>query len=241
MTKHRFYSPPENFGEGQARLDAGETHHLRDVLRLGVGDAVNVFDGEGQEYEAAIASVTKREAMLRIGRSVEPSAPESPLDLTIAAAVTPAEKFDLAIEKAVELGVRRLIPLITSRTEVKASAAARRLERWRRIAFEAAKQCGRAVLMKVDEPIAFVEVFAQAEGGRVILFSERGGEKIEDIPSGVPLTLIYGPKGGWTDAELELAETKKAAVVTLGGRILRAETAAIALTAIIQHRFGDIN
>ncbi|MBK9163977.1 MAG: 16S rRNA (uracil(1498)-N(3))-methyltransferase [Acidobacteria bacterium] len=241
MTKHRFYSPTENFAEGQARLDAGETHHLRDVLRLGVGGAVNVFDGEGQEYEAEIASVTKREAMLRIVRSVEPSALESPLDLTIAAAVTPAEKFDLAVEKAVELGVRRLIPLITNRTEVKASAATRRLERWRRIAFGAAKQCGRAVLMKVDEPIAFSEVFDRAEDGRVILFSELGGEKIEDIPSGVPLTLIYGPKGGWADAELELAETKKAAVVTLGGRILRAETAAIALTAIIQHRFGDMN
>lgn len=241
MTKHRFYSPPENIAEGHARLDAGETHHLRDVLRLGVGDAVYVFDGEGREYEAKVASVTKREAVLRIIRIVEPSAPESPLDLTIAAAVTPAEKFDLAVEKAVELGVRSFIPLITDRTEVKASVAARRLERWRRIAFEAAKQCGRAVLMKIDEPLVFAEVFDRVAGGRIILFSERGGSRIEDIQPGVPLTLIYGPKGGWADAELELAETKKAAVVTLGGRILRAETAAIALTAIIQHRFGDMN
>mgnify|MGYP002784428717 CR=1 FL=1 len=238
---HRFYCPPQNFEEDRARLDAGETHHLRDVLRLKAGDAVNIFDGEGREFTAEVSSLNKREAILRVIASVEPAAPESPLDLTIAAAVTPAEKFDLAVEKAVELGVRTFIPLITDRTEVKASVAARRLERWRRIAFEAAKQCGRAVLMGVDEPIEFESVFDRNHAGHVILFSERGGSRIEDIPPGVPLTLIYGPKGGWSDTELEFAEKRKAAVVTLGGRILRAETAAIALTAIIQHRFGDMN
>lgn len=238
---HRFYCPPQNFEEDRARLDAGETHHLRDVLRLKAGDRANVFDGEGREFTAEVGSLNKREAILRVIASVEPAAPESPLDLTIAAAVTPAEKFDLAVEKAVELGVRRLIPLITYRTEVKASVAARRLERWRRIAFEAAKQCGRAVLMGVDEPIEIGSVFDRNHAGHVILFSERGGSRIEDIPPGVPLTLIYGPKGGWSDMELEFAEKRKAAVVTLGGRILRAETAAIALTAIIQHRFGDMN
>ncbi|HMS08615.1 MAG TPA: 16S rRNA (uracil(1498)-N(3))-methyltransferase [Pyrinomonadaceae bacterium] len=238
---HRFYCPPQNFDKEQARLDAGETHHLRDVLRLKAGDAVNIFDGQGREFTAEVNSVTKREAILRVIASVEPAAPESPLDFTVAAAVTPAEKFDLAVEKAVEIGVRRFVPLITDRTEVKASVAARRLERWRRIAFEAAKQCGRAVLMRVEEPIGFGDVFDRNQKGQVILFSERGGSRIEDIPPGVPLMLIYGPKGGWSDAELELARKKNAAVVTLGGRILRAETAAIALTAIIQHRFGDMN
>ncbi len=240
MTVRRFYAPQAAFAENSVVLDEGEARHLRDVLRLRAGDAANVFDGEGNEYNCRIEAVSKRSAILTILGKTEPSAPESPLLLTVAAAVTPPEKYDLVVQKAVELGVTHFIPLITNRTEIKSSIAEKRVDRWRKIAFEASKQCGRAKLMSVAEPVAFEKAFGLFTGTK-IMFSERDGHGFDSIPETASMTIIFGPKGGWDDKELETAKDNDAAIVTFGGRILRAETAAIALTAIIQHRFGDMN
>ncbi len=237
---HRFYAPPRSFTDGSIDLDAGETRHLRDVLRLKEGAVVSVFDGKGREFECTVAVIGKRESKLTITFEVAPTAPESNVDVTVAAAITPGEKFDLAIQKSVELGVRRFIPMVTTRTEVKLKDAEKRLGRWRRIAFEAAKQCGRARLMEVEEVADFSSVFDDRDA-KTIIFSERDGGSFDSIKAEGPLTVLYGPKGGWSDEELSLARENGAKVVTFGGRILRAETAAIAITAILQHRFGDMN
>lgn len=237
---HRFFSPPENFHNADVTLTESETRHLRDVLRLSVGDIVRVFDGAGREYECSIETIKKQESRLAILSETSPAAPESTLDLTVAAAITPGEKFDLAIQKSVELGVTRFIPLATARCEVKIKDAERRIERWRRIAFEAAKQCGRAKLMGVQSVTAFSSFF-DVTPAPIVMFSERDGVSFDSIKTDGKLTAVYGPKGGWADNELELARSKGANVITFGGRILRAETAAIAITAILQHRFGDMN
>lgn len=237
---HRFFSPPENFDSTNVVLTESETRHLRDVLRLSVGDTIHVFNGEGREFECSVATIGKLETRLSINRETIPTAPESTLDLTVAAAITPGEKFDLAIQKSVELGVTRFIPLATARCEVKIKDAERRIERWRRIAFEAAKQCGRARLMSVESVAAFGSVFNET-GSPIVIFSERDGASSDSINTDGKLTAVYGPKGGWSDEELELARNAGANVITFGGRILRAETAAIAITAILQHRFGDMN
>jgi 16S rRNA (uracil1498-N3)-methyltransferase len=219
-------------------LDDGEARHLRDVLRLSVGDEVSVFDGSGNEMAATVGSIDKKVVQLKVERSIEPSSPESSLKLTVASAVMPGDKYDLIIQKMVELGAVRFVPLITVRTEVSLKAATQRLERWRRIAFEASKQCGRAFVMQIDEITLLETVLDQKN---VLLFSERdGGELTEGIES-PNLTVVFGPKGGWDDVELTAARQFGAAVVTFGGRILRAETAAIGITAILQNRFGDMN
>lgn len=236
----RFYAPPIAFTDSTVVLDEGETRHLRDVLRLKAGEIVSVFDGSGKEFECSVVSIEKRASHLQTVREIAPAAPESSLSITVAAAVNPAEKYDLVIQKMVELGVAHFVPLITARTEVKAKAAAARVERWRKIAFEAAKQCGRARLMTVGEPVG-VETFWSEAKQRVVFFSERDGKGFEELPIKDAVTLVYGPKGGWDDDELKMAAANDASIVTFGGRILRAETAAIALTAIIQHRFGDLN
>lgn len=237
---HRFFSHPEKFASNSVVLSESETRHLRDVLRLSVGDIVRVFDGAGREYECSIETVKKQETRLAILNETSPTAPESTLDLTVAAAITPGEKFDLAIQKSVELGVTRFIPITTTRCEVKLKDAERRIERWRRIAFEAAKQCGRAKLMSIENVAAFNKVFEITETP-IVIFSERDGVSFDSIKTDGKLTAVYGPKGGWTDEELEVAKNAGANVITFGGRILRAETAAIAITAILQHRFGDMN
>ena len=236
----RFYAPQDSFANGVVRLSHEETRHLRDVLRLRKGDEVNVFDGAGNEFSATITSIDKRSADLSITEEVSPTAPESPLDLTVAAAVLPGEKFDLVVQKMVELGVNKLIPLATIRSEVKIKDAGKRVTRWRRIVMEATKQCGRAGLMTVEEPAPLADIFQRFGASDVLFFSERDGSQLGIKTRPNHLVIVFGPKGGWDDAELELAHANRASVVTFGGRILRAETAAIGITAILQHQFGDM-
>ena len=238
---HRFYAPPEDITSKQVTLGVDETRHLRDVLRLKVGDEVNVFDGLGSEYRCAVRVVAKKGSELNIVGSITPSSPESMLDLTVAAAILKSDKTDLAIQKAVELGVNSFIPLVTTRTDVKVKAGDKRVDRWRRIAMEATKQCGRARSMTVSEPMTFASLITTINGRDTFFFSERDGRPLPKQDDHKHLTAVFGPEGGWDDDELDLAASKGCHVITLGGRTLRAETAVISLTAILQHRFGDIN
>src|SRR5688572_21397687 len=151
----RFYAPREQFHEQTIALTTEETRHLRDVLRMKPGDEAQVFDGEGHEFFTTITSIGKRETILHVVRQIEAPAPESPLDLMIAASVYKNDKYDLVVQKAVELGVSRISPIVSLRSEAKLEATMKRTERWRKIALEATKQCERAKVMTIDEPITF--------------------------------------------------------------------------------------
>ncbi len=220
-----------------------ESRHLRDVLRLREGDEVSVFDGKGKEFLCRIenAGSGKQLAVLQIVKESPPPSPESNLNLTLAVALLKGEKFDLVIQKATELGVSKIVPLQTKRADIKINQneAPKKLERWQRIALEAAKQSGRARVPEITSPAAFEE-FVQSKNGTAIFFSERGGESFDSFVSGGEITAVVGPEGGWEDSEIALAKENGFCVVTLGGRILRAETAAIAVTVLLQNRFGDI-
>lgn len=237
----RFYAPIESFRDDIVTLDADETRHLRDVLRLKIGDEVSVFNGAGSEFRCVIDEIEKKRSSLKVIEEISPASPESAFQITIAPTILNGEKYDLIIQKAVELGVTRLIPLHALRCDVKVKDAAKRLDRWRRITLEATKQSGRATLMQIAEPVAFEELIANSKGENTVLFSERDGGSFSKIKKGKNITAIFGPKGGWDDSELELAAKNNITIVTLGGRILRAETASIAITAILQHQFGDLN
>ena len=249
MTRRRFYAPRIAFAADNKTLVLGadEARHAHDVLRLGVGDEVFVFDGEGHEYRCVIAEVTSRAAMLNVIEETHPASPESPLDLTLAVALLKGEKFDLVVQKATELGVRRLTPLITTRADVRIrdpADARKKAERWSRIAFEAAKQCGRAQLMLVDPPTNLDEFFRSISDVQLkVTYTARDGdshaELKRDVKAGRVVAMI-GSEGGWTDQELAQARQCGWKIVTLGGRTLRAETAAIAVAALLQHQFGDL-
>lgn len=236
----RFYAPVQNFEKDTVFLDENETRHLRDVLRLREGVEINVFDGVGREFLCGVVEIGKNRAVLRINTEISPAAPESPLDLTLAPALLKGEKFDLVIQKAVELGVKRLVPIVTQRCDVKLKDRGNKIGRWQRIALEAAKQSGRATLMQIDTPVDFLSLLKVGTSGGLIIFSERGGDGLDKISAAKEITAITGPEGGWEDDEIEAARDAGAAIVTLGGRILRAETAAITVAAIIQNRFGDL-
>jgi len=250
MALRRFYAPKIAFATdgNTVALGADEARHALDVLRLGLGDELFVFDGAGNEYRCAIAELTSRSATLNVLEQVKPASPESPLDLTLAVALLKGEKFDLVVQKATELGVMRLAPLITARADVRIREpgdARKKADRWARIAFESAKQCGRAQLMLVDPPMNLDEFFRSITDVQMKLtYTARDGDPNADLArmdlKAARIAAMVGPEGGWTDGELKQASANGGKLVTLGGRILRAETAAIAVATLLQHRFGDL-
>lgn len=235
----RFYASEKNFSQNKITLSLEETRHLRDVLRLREGAKVNIFDGAGREFLGEIESISKKETILKILEEVAPVSSESDLNLTLAAALLKSEKFDLVIQKAVELGVTKFIPMNTKRSDVKLKDAEKKIERWQKIALEAAKQCGRAKLMQIEMPQDFAVLLKSVEGVK-ILFAERSGNKFAEIKPDKKITAFVGPEGGWDDSEIEFAASHGCQIITLGGRILRAETAVITIAGLLQNHFGDL-
>jgi 16S rRNA (uracil1498-N3)-methyltransferase len=251
MTRRRFYAPPSAFSAelDSVGLASDEARHLRDVLRLKPGDEVYVFDGTGSEFHCRVEESRRDSADLKIISKAEPARPESPLQLTLAVALLKGEKFDLVVQKATELGIARVVPLITRYADIRLrdeTDAVKRVARWQRIALEAAKQSGRAVVPEVNNPVSFASLLQNtADGMPRMLFSERAGQSLSEaakaIPAGVSrVTALVGSEGGWADEELAGARDAGLTVVTLGGRTLRAETAAITVVALIQHLYGDL-
>ncbi len=238
----RFYAPMENFDHNKISLDSEQSRHLRNVLRLQPGDEILVFDGVGNEFRCLVQefSSNKKTCFVKSLEKIEPTKPESNLDSTLAVSLLKGDKFDLAIQKAVELGVTKFVPIITKRCDVKLRNEEKKLERWKKIIIEASKQCGRAKLMEITKPFEFEELVETAQGSKV-LFSERNGVSFSEINPAEKVTAIIGSEGGWEDSELEFAEKNSCQIVTLGGRILRAETAVISIASILQNCFGDMN
>ena len=278
MSRRRFFAPPDSFDAAQAGgrvpLSADESRHLRDVLRLRAGDEAFLFDGEGREYRCRVAesggnSRAQAAAVLEVCERVEAQRPESPLRLSLLVGLLKGEKFDLVVQKATELGVARIVPVLTKRADVRlgdAKDTEKRVARWRRLALEAAKQSGRARVPRVEMPCEFKALLTarglhhagsgagEAEGVEAcetralrLLFAERGGQSFAELPAAradderAPLVeALTGSEGGWESSEIDEAREAGWHVVTLGGRTLRAETAAVTVAALLQHRYGDL-
>jgi 16S rRNA (uracil1498-N3)-methyltransferase len=250
MGRRRFYAPgASSTPEEIFSMGREESRHMRDVLRSRDSDTVYVFDGNGNEIECVIDNVGKGNdpAQLKVIKTVPPASPESPLNLRLAMSLTKGEKFDLVVQKATELGVNEIVPVLTTRSDIRpkdSSDIEKRRERWSRIAIEAAKQCGRARVPRIPELITFNELIkSRAASDHAIFFTEREGKPFEQIRPDLPFSLlaIIGPEGGWDNEEIALAKDSNLWLVTLRGRILRTETAAIVAITLLQNHFGDLN
>ncbi len=247
MTRRRFYALPEDIHDRTVTLSADETHHLIHVLRMTPGNQAFVFDGCGREYRCTFRAVANNRAQLDIDEEIHEPV-ESPIDLTLAQALAKGDKFEFIVQKATELGVKRIVPLATRYADVKIAddQIAKKLDRWRRISLEALKQCGRRLLVEIAPPRMLGEFLetASSHPATLLLFSERGGRSVTDAlvetPRQCPVVAIVGPEGGWSEDEFELFEQRGAKSVTLGPRTLRTETAAIVAITLIQHAMGDI-
>jgi len=225
---------------GRVRLAPEEWHYLRHVLRLQAGAPLLVFDGEGGEHRAALPEAGEE---LALGPRTEVPPPQAVVWLAFAP--PRGDRADLLVEKAVELGVARLAPFEAARSVVKLDRerGAARAARWRRIAAQAARQCGRADVPAVDEPMSLAAALALGPPGlRRVLFYEGGGEPLQELldPAAPGHLALVGPEGGFTPEEVGAALRAGARIGSLGPRILRAETAGIAAVALLQHRLGDL-
>jgi len=244
MSRRRFYVPRESVRDGVAGLPPDQAHHLRDVLRIGTGEGVEVFDGAGNGY---IGEVELQDSGVYVCGLQRIPSEESRVRLILAAALIKSSKFEWILQKATELGVHEIIPLKTrlSDIEIPGGKIALRLERWDRIVREASKQCRRFAAPRVHAPRAFPDFLSIEELSALprFLFYEKATEPWHPDPGMLSsrVVLCIGPEGGWDDSEIGQAKQAGYQIFNLGPWILRAETAAIAAVSIIQHQINLIN
>ncbi|MCZ8129798.1 MAG: 16S rRNA (uracil(1498)-N(3))-methyltransferase [Steroidobacteraceae bacterium] len=221
--------------------------HLVRVLRLRAGDRLAVFDGAGREHDATLAQVRGDRVDVVLG-APRAAAAESPLAITLVQGISRGERMDYAIQKATELGVRRIVPVFAERSVVRldASQAERKLEHWRGVATSACEQCGRARLPELLPPRRYLEYLAEArppaEASHVrLVLAPEGTHAARDLPERLDAAeLLVGPEGGLTTEEESLALARGFVGLRLGPRILRTETAAAAAIAVLQALRGDL-
>lgn len=215
-------------------VSGDEFHHSVRVVRVREGEEVEVFDDAGKLARGTVTSIAKDQATIDVIEELAPR--ESKLNLQLAMSIIQLEKFELVLQKATELGVKSIIPLVTDRIELRKERYAGKLERWNRILFEAVKQSGRSIVPKIEEPQPFAEAIARP--GDKILF-DADEQPSTWPPSLQAVTVFIGPEGGWSDDELHKARSHGCAFARMGPRRLRAETAAIVACALMAERYDD--
>ena len=215
-------------------LDPNQANYLGNVLRLGLGAELLVFDGLSGEWLARVADAGKKRMTLSVERQMRES--ESIPDVWLAFAPVKRAQTDWLVEKATELGVARLIPVMTQRTV----AERVRLDRLESIAIEAAEQCGRTRVPQIVEPLPLKRLIEELDPGRHLYFAdEGGGEPVASSFAEGPAVILVGPEGGFTEEERQFVRGSRASAISLGPRILRAETAALASLSAYMAIAGD--
>lgn len=239
----RIYHPAPLGHDASVLLDDKAANHVARVLRLPVGAPLILFNGEGGEFEAVIDSVDKRHVSVRVG-AFHATGREPPLELWLAQGVSRGEKMDYTVQKAVELGVSRIIPLFTERCGVQLSGERldKRVQHWQAVASGACEQCGRNRVPEIAAPRPLRDWLAETATGLALVLDPQADTTLNALaaPAG-PVTLLVGPEGGLSDEEISLAKHAGYTGLRLGPRILRTETAALAALAALLTRWGDFD
>lgn len=225
-------------------LDSDASHHVARVMRASVGDALVLFNGLGGEYQADITRIDKKSVEVRL-KSFDPREVESPVSLHLAQGIARGEKMDFIVQKAVELGVTQITPLITERCNVRLDAEReeKRLQHWRAVAISACEQSGRNRLPQIHEPVSLTHWLPTQSSGRRFVLSPHVSAKLPAPASSSdhsPIVVLIGPEGGLSDAEVTLAAQQGFLPLNLGPRILRTETATVTALTVMQCRYGDL-
>lgn len=243
---HRFFISPDRIEDGTVTLPTNVAHQLTRVLRRQPGDGIVVLDGTGWEYDVTLTTVGSREALGSVtdGRI---AAGEPRTAIILYQALLKADRFELVLQKGTELGVSRFVPVVCTRSVAKESPGGSRTARRRKIIVEAAEQSRRGVIPGLDEPVSFVAACDAMEGPAVIPWEEEEATGLRTVLSrwkaeglGARLSLLVGPEGGFTAEEVAHARSRGIEPVTLGSRILRAETASIAAVSATLYELGDL-
>lgn len=242
----RIFLPVENPQE-TIRIIGEKAHYVATVLRCRTGDILTVFNGRGVSYKTIIANITKKEVVSEVV-SITKGGAEPSLNLTLIQGLLKGDKMDLVIQKTTELGISRVIPVVTERSQVRSTG---KTVRWRKIAEEASRQSGRVNVPVICEPLFFEALFSLDNHHGLpdmvssLIFWEDGGIRLQDSLESIgrtdrPFALAVGPEGGFREDEVRMAVARGFTTVSLGNRILRAETAAITAVAIMQFSLGGL-
>jgi 16S rRNA (uracil1498-N3)-methyltransferase len=243
LTSHRFYIKEKPRESTTLYLEGEEHHHLSKVARIKIGEKVWLFDETGMQYLACVEAIEQKKTRLVILETKQKLEPK--VHVTLAQALLKTKRMDLVIRKATELGTHAIVPLTSHRTVIKIEDKQdQKLTRWKRIAVEASKQCGRSVMPEIHPILGLKTFIARGEEDKKIFLSERGGEPLRDmlmhpliaktkIPNSV--ILLVGPEGGWTELEEQDIMDNQYEAVSLGSLTLRSETAAIVSLAMVSH------
>lgn len=241
----RFYVPREAVAAGKITVTGNEAHHILDVMRLKVSDRVVCFDGTGNVYAGIIREIGRKTLIIEVTDTRKQDT-QSPVQVTLIQALPKKEKMDYIVEKATELGVHAIVPVTTERTivqwdeEKKVSV----VERWRKIAKEAAKQCGRADIPRVEPVHSFEQAVKSMPGFDRVFLAALTDETIplKDAVSdfkGKSIAVAIGPEGDFTPEEVaEVMKNTNVLLVSLGPRVLKSDTAGLAVLAILNHEYA---
>lgn len=244
MTLRRIFSEQPLATGCTVSLGDAAAHHATRVLRLQVGDSLLVFDGSGRDFSAKIAAIRRGDVQIEVGSGIDITA-ESPADLTLMQGVCRGARMDTVIQKATELGVRRILPVFTARSVVRLDQAQHeaRRQHWRQVAISACEQCGRSRIPDVAAPSAFASAVAEdtTTSVRLLLDPTADATLSALAPLQGAIALLVGPEGGLTPEERALAMHHGFRGVRLGPRILRTETAPLVALSVLQFLAGDLD
>jgi 16S rRNA (uracil1498-N3)-methyltransferase len=242
MSSPRFFSDVPLTSNSSITLPATAANHAIKVLRLQVGDALRLFNGDGHDYSAEIETIRKNEVIVKTGQAIAVSN-ESRLKITLAQGISAGDRMDFTIQKSVELGIHAIQPISCQRSVVKLSGdrADKRREHWQNVAISACEQSGRAFLPEVGQATSLAKWLSSAPPFATrITLDPLASTRLQDLPLPQgPICLLIGPEGGLTSEEIAMAASQGFTGVQLGPRILRTETAALAALAAINTVWGD--
>jgi 16S rRNA (uracil1498-N3)-methyltransferase len=242
MIKHRFYQQEDYVVGNHITLDSNIAHHVSKVLRLKRGEVIILFDGENGEADAFIVEITKQRVQVEIKKVADVSR-ESALKIHLAQGLSKGSRMDMVVQKAVELGVDEFTPILCERTVVKLDPKrmGKKLAHWQAVIISASEQCGRNRLMTLNPPVELPK-WLDKHGGSSCLFLHPHVENKRPFPQQniKRIEVLIGPEGGFSASEEDLALSSKCQRLSLGPRVLRTETAAIAACTLAQVTFGDM-
>lgn len=236
----RIYTEQNLLSGDTLQLEEAASHHLSKVLRMQPGRELILFNGAGGEFAATIHEVSKKHVLVSIAEhSVDNR--ESPLELELAIGISRGERFEWVLQKATELGVTKITPLITERTEVKVSGDRQEKmhERWQQIIISACEQCQRNLLPELSTAVQISDWLPQVTSDLQFVLHHRDSQRLPADQTPTSVTLLIGPEGGLSDREIAHALEQDFNALTLGPRVLRTETAPVAAISLVQYLWGD--
>lgn len=245
---HKFFVAKNNIIDDKAYIEGDDLKHIYKVLRLQVGEKVSINNCEGEEFLGVIDKVDKKEAVVSLKEKLELNN-ESNLEVYLFQGLPKSSKMDLIVQKATELGVKEITPIITERVIVKNEIGEfKKLDRYIRIALEACKQSKRSIIPKINAPLEFQELITTIKEMDLILvpYENQEGYGIKNVVKNITqknikkIGIIIGPEGGFEEEEINVFKELGAHIITLGPRILRTETAGFVCTSLIMYELGDL-